>query len=180
MQAHSDTHSIYTLWHQSTSNQNCWYQRTQFRVSVIHSSFSQLFSVRNCLKWDPPFSLSSKNTMTLRHRQSTSYAVVTLRKIRLKSNFMQVDYIVGLNFVSYICKEQWVRLKSKPQRNGIWTATAWPPKRLCYRPTVFFPHSHTFFPARKNSPRFSQMLLFRLFQLFLIAHVPHWVSLCIG
>jgi hypothetical protein len=89
--ASTQWHAQYPRCHQSTIITNCRYQRSQFRASVIYSSFSQLFSVRNCLKWDPPFPRSSKNTITLRHTQSTTYAVVMLWKIRLNTNFVQVE-----------------------------------------------------------------------------------------
>jgi len=33
-----------------------------------------------------------------------------------------------------------VQLKSKFQDNETWSTEAWPPSRLCYRPTAFFRH----------------------------------------
>jgi len=54
-----------------------------------------------------------------------------------------------------------VQLKSKLKHAGTWSAAAHPPRRLCYRPTVFVRHFRSdcaFFPARKNLARFSIFL----------------------
>ena len=40
------------------------------------------------------------------------------------------------------CIYKEVQFKSELQHAGTWSAPAWPPCRLCYRPAVFFRHVH--------------------------------------
>ena len=47
---------------------------------------------------------------------------------------------LSVHIVNCICTYKGVQFKSKPQHTGNWMAAAWPPRHLCYRPTVFFHH----------------------------------------
>jgi hypothetical protein len=56
-----------------------------------------------------------------------------------------------------------VQLKTKLQHIGTWTAAALPPRRLCYRPAIFFLHLcliALWFP-QVEIRRFSKMLFFQ-------------------
>ena len=138
-QAHTDKRYSYTHCHQSAAVRNCWCQRTQSQVSVIHSSFSQLISVRTRLQWGPPFSRSCKNPVTLRHRQSTTYAAVTLRKSRPKSNFAPLETDYTQTFCE-LCTERTDTpddTQTQTHRKPIGRSKTAPPP-ICHRPAVAF------------------------------------------
>jgi Ca2+/Na+ antiporter len=60
------------------------------------------------------------------------YIYLTFRSNQLKN----IQYMF-----KYIClKEKDVYLKSKLQNTETWSSPAWSPRRLCYRPVVFFHH----------------------------------------
>jgi hypothetical protein len=45
-----------------------------------------------------------------------------------------------LHMISYIYLYKGDQVKSRLHHTGIWSAAAWPPRHLCYRPAVFFCH----------------------------------------
>jgi hypothetical protein len=70
---------------------------------------------------------------------------------------------------SCVCLYKAVQLKSRLEHTGTWSAAAHRPRRLCYRPAVFFryllSHCAPPFPARKDSVRFKKKY-FTIFTVF--------------
>ena len=98
------------------------------------------------------------------------HAVVTMGKIRLTSNIAQVWTEYRIHTTNYICIYKEVQLESRLHRTGIWSAAAWPHRRLCYRPAVFFCHLLSrcaLTPATKNSGRMISVS-------FTLLLVPPW------
>ena len=65
-------------------------------------------------------------------------AEVTLGKTWLKSNFAQACTEYRIYTTNYICIYKGIQLESRLHRTGIYSSAAWPHRRLCYRPPVFF------------------------------------------
>ena len=55
-----------------------------------------------------------------------------------------------MHVVTCTCMYKGVQSKYRLQHTGNWPAAAWPARRLCYRPTVFFRHLRLAFPSRKE------------------------------
>ena len=64
---------------------------------------------------------------------------LTFRNVQRKSNLVQVG-IEYIYIANYVCIYRGLQLKSEFQHTETWSAAAWPPCRLCYRPAVFSCH----------------------------------------
>jgi hypothetical protein len=58
------------------------------------------------------------------------------------SNFMQFVTECSYGQLHNVWMYETVQLTSKLQPTGAWQTAAWPPRRMCYRPPVFFRHLH--------------------------------------
>lgn len=70
---------------------------------------------------------------------------------------------LNMHTANCICIYKGEQLKSKRQRTATWCTAAWPPRRLCYRPAVFFLRIHLItlsFLQRKVRGAFKKMLYF--------------------
>jgi len=94
------------------------------------------------------------------HTHSPTYAVV-----KVTDCLCHVE--LSMHIVNWMCICKGVSLKSKVQHCGIWSTAAWQPRRLCYRPALFFLRLRLIallFPRWKYSTCFSNM--FGSFYLF--------------
>jgi hypothetical protein len=98
------------------------------------------------------------NTDTPRHAFRKAW-----RKLNLAESEENKDIV---NYM-HVCKME-STLKSTLQHTGTLSDAAWPPRRLCYRPVVFFRHLHPVslsFRQRKIR-RIARTLLLRLFSVW--------------
>jgi hypothetical protein len=114
------------------------------------------------------------------YRHSPSYAVVMLWKFRRKS---EMTIYIWSNRCA--CTVQGFYLQNKLRHTEIWSAAAWPPRRLSYRPAVFFHHLvslHVNYGKEKFSARlknsmiwisllFSKFRNLKLSRMCLYAHI---------
>jgi hypothetical protein len=80
--------------------------------------------------------LHNVRVMKIAKRGRTYANTVTFLKLRRKSKFAQVE--TDYTMVKYVCQHKDVQLKSNLHYTCTWSAAAWPPRYLCYRPAVFF------------------------------------------
>jgi hypothetical protein len=71
---------------------------------------------------------------------------LTFRKVRRKLHFVESEKSTRIANCTHVCKME-SRLKSRLQHTGTLSDAAWPPRRLCYRPVVFFRHLRPVSPS---------------------------------
>ena len=86
---------------------------------------------------------------------------MTLRKVRRKSEF-------STHMVNYWCSHREFSWNPNSQYTRTWSVAAWPPRRLCYRPAVFFCHIRltalSFPHGKKFGARFKKLFFFYFFK----------------
>jgi hypothetical protein len=74
-------------------------------------------------------------TRCIQAPQRTTYVPERLAQVEFRTTRITL-YI----WSKYVCIYKAVQLKSKLHYTGTWSAAAWPPRRLCYRPAALFCH----------------------------------------
>jgi hypothetical protein len=70
--------------------------------------------------------------------------------------------------LSYVCIQKVAQIESKRQKTRTWSVAAWQPRRVCYRPALFFRHFRLVVLSYTQGKirRAFQKILFQIFKFF--------------
>jgi hypothetical protein len=98
---------------------------------IIYESAEFIKIFRKQFSYEPLFNQLPRSLHTHTHTHSPTYAIITFL---LKSNFVQV----GIEYAYRQPSTQKASWNPNSITLAMCSAIAWPPRRMCYRPTLFF------------------------------------------
>lgn len=139
-----------------------------FVVSIYEFKFACLLERRDSVHRRAS---STRVLRAGRYGHYPTYAEVTIRKVRRKSNLAQIGNGCTYSQLrththAYARTHKEVQLKSKLQRNRTWSVAAWPPRHMRHRPATHFPNFRPIartFSQGKNSARLQNVIFLFIF-----------------
>jgi hypothetical protein len=111
------------------------------RDIVLNSSHRQIkWQVQRWAWYTPQNTTQSKSVDTWRSLKAKVPTQPHWLSWSFRANRIFRASELSICMISYIYKG--VKFRSELQHTGTWSAAAWPLRRLCYRPAVFFRHFH--------------------------------------
>jgi hypothetical protein len=101
-------------------------------------------------------------SVTLTCISSSTYAIVTFRKVQCKSE-------LSTNTAKYTSLYEGIQFKSRIHHTGTWSTARWPPRRVCHRQAIVSHHTRPvtlWCPRRKILRYFKKCYNFNFVWLF--------------